>query len=70
MKKLVRTIYASSEQPTFNIPVKWQMQTVMNVTADSLKEAVKYVNKHEYDLPSGEYVDDTFEIDYDRLEKG
>ncbi|MFR9183170.1 MAG: hypothetical protein ACLVMF_05765 [Christensenellales bacterium] len=41
---------------------------MMNIEARSLKEAIQYVNRKEFELPDGEYVDDSFEIDYDRLE--
>jgi len=52
----------------FRIPVKWEMQVIMDVYADSLKQAVQIINRKDYDLPNGEIVNDTFEIDYDRLE--
>ena len=69
MKKLVLdNINASSEKNIFEIPVRWQMRTILRVSADSLKTAIQRVNRQEYDLPDGNYVDDTFEIDYDRLE--
>jgi poly-beta-hydroxyalkanoate depolymerase len=68
MKMLLRPINASSGNQDFGIPIKWEMQAVLNVTAKNLKQAVQTVNRHEYELPEGEYVADSFEIDYDRLE--
>ena len=53
----------------YRIPVTWQMRAIIPVSASSLKEAFQLVNTLEYDLPEGEYVEDTYEIDYDRLEE-
>ena len=64
-----RLVYASSDATVFHIPVKWEVRSEMEVRAKSLKAAVQYVNRKEFELPSGKYVDDTFEIDYDRLEE-
>ena len=70
MLRLIRPVFADKEAyTTFQIPVIWKMRTVMTVNARSLKEAVKIVNSHEYQLPEGEYVEDSYEIDYDRLEE-
>lgn len=69
MKKYLRPVYASSEAGIYKIPVVWKMRAVMSVPACSLKEAVRIVNSHEYDLPAGEYVEDSYKIDYDRLEE-
>lgn len=69
MKRLVSPVYASSDATVFHIPVKWEVRSEMEVRAKSLKAAVQYVNRKEFELPSGKYVDDTFEIDYDRLEE-
>ena len=68
MKRIFRPIYADTEIYAFKIPVKWEERTVMNIEARSLKEAIQYVNRKEFEMPDGEYVDDSFEIDYDRLE--
>ena len=67
MKRLQKTITATKAS-TFTIPVRWQMTTVMQVEADSLKDAVQKVNQHGYELPDGAYVNDSFEIDYKKLE--
>lgn len=68
MKRLLRPITAASDSFEFRIPVTWQVKAVLKVTSRSLQEAIQYVNSHEYELPEGEYVNDSFEIDYDRLE--
>lgn len=71
MKKLLRPVFAATEnqeKPIFDIPVIWQMSTVMHVPATSLKAAVQIVNRQEFDLPDGKLVADSFEIDYDELE--
>ena len=67
MKKVLKTVTAA-KATTFTIPVRWEMTTVMQIEADSLKEAVQKVNQHGYELPEGAYVNDSFEIDFDRLE--
>jgi len=67
MKKLLK-VTASTEPTIFDIPVTWQMRDVMSIPANSLKEAVRIVNEQEYDLPVGRYVEDSYEIDYERLE--
>ena len=67
MKKVIKS---SNEVPTeYGIPVRWQMQTILNVNAMSLEKAIKIVNTCEYDLPEGEYVEGSYEIDYERLEE-
>lgn len=69
MKKYVHSVFASTEENSiYNIPVIWQMRDVLSVPARSLREAVRIVNSQEYDLPQGEYVEDSYKIDYDRLE--
>ena len=67
-RKVYSPIYAN-EEVIYRIPVTWQMRAIIPVSASSLKEAFQYVNTLEYDLPEGEYVEDTYEIDYDRLEE-
>ena len=70
MYRIIRPVFSDKEVYTaFQIPVRWKMRAVMTVNARSLKEAVKIVNSHEYQLPEGEYVEDSYEIDYDRLEE-
>lgn len=70
MYRIIRPVFSDKEVYTaFQIPVIWKMRAVMTVNARSLKEAVKIVSSHEYQLPEGEYVEDSYEIDYDRLEE-
>lgn len=73
MKRLIKPnaqVTASSNGTViFEIPVKWEMRTVMKVPALSLQQAVRVVNAQEYDLPEGSYVDGSYEIDFDRLEE-
>ena len=70
MKIVKRYISAQQEVDafTFQIPVTWQMKTVLSVDAYSLEEAIQIINNHEYELAKGELVTDSFEIDYDRLD--
>lgn len=65
-RKIYSPVYAN-EEVIYRIPVTWQMRAIIPVSASSLKEAFQLVNTLEYDLP--EYVEDTYEIDYDRLEE-
>ena len=51
------------------LKTKFTRIAIIPVSASSLKEAFQLVNTLEYDLPEGEYVEDTYEIDYDRLEE-
>ena len=67
-RKVYSPVYAN-EEVIYRIPVTWQMRAIIPVSASSLKEAFQLVNTLEYDLPEGEYVEDTYEIDYDRLEE-
>ena len=66
-RKVYSPVYAN-EEVIYRIPVTWQMRAIIPVSASSLK-AFQLVNTLEYDLPEGEYVEDTYEIDYDRLEE-
>ena len=68
MKRVIRPIFATSDSFTFQSPVIWKVRTVLSVPAHSMREAIQIVNSHEYELPEGEYVKDSFKIDYDRLE--
>ena len=67
-RKVYSPVYAN-EEVIYRIPVTLQMRAIIPVSASSLKEAFQLVNTLEYDLPEGEYVEDTYEIDYDRLEE-
>lgn len=68
MKKFVVYPITASETFMFKIPVIWKTRAIISVTARSMKEAIQFVNSHDYELPEGEYVKDSFEIDYKRLE--
>lgn len=67
-RKVYSPIYAN-EEDIYRIPVTWKMRATIPVPAGSLNEAFQYVTTLEYDLPEGEYVEDSCEIDYDRLEE-
>jgi hypothetical protein len=53
----------------YEIPVKYQCQTVAVGRASSLDEAIQKVLRCEHKLPDN-YIDGTLEIDYDVLEGG
>ena len=67
-RKVYSPVYAN-EEVIYRIPVTWQMRAIIPVSASSLKEAFLRVNTLEYEVPEGVYVEDTYEIDYDRLEE-
>ena len=46
----------------FVIPVQWIMFADVEIEADSLNEAIDIVNLQYPELPEGEYVDDSFEV--------
>jgi len=46
---------------TYQIPVCWQMIAVVNVEAESLNEAMQIAQESE--LPAGDYLDDSYEVD-------
>lgn len=49
----------------YSIPVTWRMGADILVNAVSLEEAINLAL--EVDLPEGEYLSDSFEIDYDEI---
>ena len=50
----------------FKIPVIWQVAGVMEIEADSLDAAIAQTERNT--LPdNGEYIDDSFEIDYEGI---
>lgn len=55
---------------TFRLPVTWEVCGFVNVTAESLEEAVQDFNENvdEYELPDSEYVDGTFRLTEDNIE--
>ena len=53
---------------TFRLPVTWEVCGFVNVTAETLEEAIEDFkkNKDEYELPDdGEYVEDSFQLSDD-----
>lgn len=49
----------------FNIPVTWEVWDVVEVEAETLEEAIKYVKKNIDTIPLGkntEYLDGTYKI--------
>lgn len=48
---------------SFRIPLVWQMYGHVNVEADTLDDAIKYVLGPDCPLPEGEYVDDSIQVD-------
>lgn len=56
---------------TFRLPVTWEVCGFINVTAETLEDAIKDFkeNKDEYELPDdGEYVEDSFQLSDENLE--
>lgn len=49
----------------YKVPVVWEMMGYVLVEADSAEEAMVYAKEHadEFPLPTGEYLEDSFEID-------
>ena len=53
------------ELPEWVIPMVWQMSGNVTVRARTLSEAINLANSDESPLPSGEYVDGSFEVSSD-----
>lgn len=51
----------------YTIPCVWQNYGHMNIEADSLEEAIEKANGPDEELPRGEYVEGSFEVDRDVL---
>ena len=51
----------------WTIPVTWEVFGLVTVKAESLSEAIERVRSDEDNLPlpSGEYVDGSFDVSYD-----
>ena len=62
-------IYGTDNGNTvFSIPVEWAVYEHLQIRADSLEEAVKFVQENEYDIPFGdspEYIDGSYKISVD-----
>lgn len=48
---------------TWKVPVYWSMTGTVEVTANTMKEAIDQVNRNEVALPAGKYVDGSFMAD-------
>lgn len=48
---------------TWKVPVFWNMTGTVEVTANTMKEAIDQVNRKEVALPAGEYMDGSFMAD-------
>jgi len=64
-------IYASANKngkKDFVFPIYWEMMGKLKVQADSLEEAMKWVEEHEEEIeldPDADYIDGTFEVEED-----
>lgn len=61
-------IEATPVKRTFSISCDWTMSAVVEVEADSLEAAIAVVqegNSPYHNLPNGEYVEGSFDIDED-----
>lgn len=50
----------------FSIPVTWSVQDKIEVEAETIEDAVKYVKEHIDEIPLGtepEYIEDSYRID-------
>ncbi len=47
--------------PTFELNVSWTESDIMTIEADSKEDAIQ--KAIDGDLPKGEYVDDSFQVD-------
>lgn len=61
---------AKPEMTTFKVPVVWQMMGYVDVDLPTnehptMADAIRYAQENidEFSLPSGDYLDDSFEID-------
>ena len=59
------TYPCGEEMREYKVPVYWTMMGYVTVTASSPSEAMEKVrdNIDDYDLPHGEYLDESFEVD-------
>ena len=54
----------------YEIPCAWEVYGTVEVTADSLEEAIKKVEADDFPLPINfDYVDGSFEVDRDVVEE-
>lgn len=52
----------------YRIPVSWEMYGHVEVEADSLEEAISIAESDETPLPDGDYINGSFEVDYEIAE--
>ena len=53
---------------TYKVPVTWREHGYLIIEAEGIPEAI--ANAHDADLPSdSEYLEGSFEIDYDNIKK-
>lgn len=53
----------------FEIPCSWQMYGTMEIEADTLKEAIQKANDDSSPLPDGDFVTDSFQVDWESIEE-
>lgn len=51
----------------FKVPVSWMVYGYVNVRADNIDEAIELAD--EANLPYGEYVEGSFEVDAEMIEE-
>ena len=52
----------------FSIPVEWVVTENLNIKADSLEDAIEFINNHTDEIPLGDepaYIDGTYKISAD-----
>lgn len=70
MKKLItESITTNLETDIYKIPVIWKTKTIMSVPAKSLTEAFHIIINEIYNFPEGEFVEGSYQIDYNQLGK-
>jgi hypothetical protein len=53
---------------TYKLPVLWQMYGYVEVTAESLEDAID-IAENESNLPEGDYIEASFEVDYGAIDE-
>lgn len=51
----------------YRIPLVWMMYGHIDIMAESVQEAVEYALGPECPLPEGDYLDESIEVDEERL---
>jgi len=60
-------VYNTGGQKLFRVPCSWQMYGYFECYAEDWDDAIEQAN--EGSLPDGDYIDDSFEVDTDRIEE-